>query len=223
MTDCDLTGVEEIKFKKGANVDLSNAKNLPHNIDLSDLGELNVNGVDLSFVEEMPAGWSDVYTDSYTRFPKRMFFTSEEVAITGNNIENCEEVKFSPAVRGVYFESDTKFPKKLDLSTIDIVVFGDCDLSGLEEIKFKDGAKVNFHSSKLPKVLDLSKYPNIELEISDIDNIDDIILKDKAQCDKIMEGIDFSSGLERLRFRRKCKYAKAQDKISVNRGDEPCL
>ena len=71
LSRCDLIGVEEIKFKDGSFVDLSEVENLSQDIDFSNVGELNVCGVDLSYMEEMPRTLKEVHSNEYTIFPKK--------------------------------------------------------------------------------------------------------------------------------------------------------
>ena len=329
LSCCDLSKVKEIKFKKGAKVCLKNVKNLSPDIDLSMIGDIDIRGLDVSYMEEKPTGWDKVKFDGNTILPKKMVFSAGEVNISGKNIANCEEVIFEPTVKKVVFTSDTIFPEKLDLSTVDKVDLRNCDLSGVKEIKFKKGAKVDLSFAKnvpsnidlsniedidisgvdlssmeecfcdticfgeytclpkkvslgdllelfqkdniknceelilrstveyvkfskdtvfpkvfsistsgnvylgnndfsnleelklkgtgcvklsklggYPKVLDLSECENVELDASQIGEMNSIVFRDKAQRDKFMETMKFERGIDKIRFKSKCEYAK---------------
>jgi hypothetical protein len=152
LSGCDLSKVKKIKFKAGAKVNLANVKNLSKDIDLSNIGEVNISGLDLSYMDEMPKAWSVFEHDNNTRFPKKMTFKEEKVRISGKNIEKCEEIKFESTVKEVKFAKDTIFPEVLDLSKVDEVYLSGCDLSGVKDIKFKEGVKMHFTSeTRFPK------------------------------------------------------------------------
>ena len=183
LSCCDLSKVKEIKFKKGAKVCLKNVKNLSPDIDLSMIGDIDIRGLDVSYMEERPTGWDKVKFDGNTILPKKMVFSAGEVNISGKNIANCEEVIFEPTVKKVAFTSDTIFPEKLDLSTVDEVYLRNCDLSGVKEIKFKKGAKVNLSFAKnVSSNIDLSNIEDIDISGVDLSSMEECF------CDTICFG-----------------------------------
>ena len=183
LSNCDLSGVKEIKFKEGARVNLANVKNLSPDIDLSMIKDINISGLDLSYMDEMPKGWDKVKFDGNTILPKKMVFSAGEVNISSKNIANWEEIIFEPTVEKVVFCPSTKFPEKLDLSTVDEVYLCNCDLSGVKEIKFKKGAKVDLSFAKnVPSNIDLSNIEDIDISGVDLSSMEECF------CDTICFG-----------------------------------
>ena len=213
----DLSGVKEIKFKKGAKVDLSYVKNLSKDIDLSMIGDINISGSDLSYMEARPEDWKTVKYNGYTCFPKKMSINSSCCIIMEDNVKNCEELILGSTVESARFLYNTVFPKVFSISTSSNVDLESNNFSSIEELKLKGTGCVKL--SKLggyPKVLDLSECENVELDASQIGEMNSIVFKDKEQRDKFMETMKFERGIDKIRFKRKCEYAKkSNNRISI--------
>ena len=213
----DLSGVKEIKFKKGSKVDLSYVKNLSKDIDLSMIGDINISGSDLSYMEARPEDWKTVKYNGYTCFPKKMSINSSCCIIMEDNVKNCEELILGSTVESARFLYNTVFPKVFSISTSSNVDLESNNFSSLEELKLKGTGCVKL--SKLggyPIVLDLSECENVELDASQIGEMNSIVFKDKEQRDKFMETMKFERGIDKIRFKRKCEYAKkSNNRISI--------
>ena len=173
LSQCDLADVKEIKFKKGAKVNLSEVENLSPNIDLSAPAELDLSGVDVSHIEDSDLLGNFIF-DSYTILPKKVTFSAPKITINGRNIVECEEVIFEPSVKNVVFATDTEFPEVLDLSSVDKVDLSQCDLANVKEIKFKKGAKVNLSEvENLSPNIDLSGLFEVDISGVDVSHIED--------------------------------------------------
>jgi stage II sporulation protein AA (anti-sigma F factor antagonist) len=103
LSYCDLKDVKEIKFKKGAKVNLKGVKNLSPSLDLSGPCEIDISGVDVSFIES-DSIWGSYTHNGDTKLPKKVSFRGEQVNIYKSNIEKCEEVVFGPKVKKVVFD-----------------------------------------------------------------------------------------------------------------------
>ena len=147
---CDLSGVKELKFREGAEVNLSGAKNLPKDLDVSMcsrlwLHECDLEGLNLKFREG-----AEVILSSAENLPKDL------------DVSMCSRVDLERA---------KNLPKDLDISQCSVVDLSYCDLEGLN-LKFKEGAVVNLYRAKnLPKNLDVSMCSKVELRMCDLEGL----------------------------------------------------
>ena len=98
----------------------------------------------------------------------------------------------------IYFDTDVKFPKNMDFASCDEVNLSDCDLSDVQSIRFKDGAKVNLsYAGNLPPNLDFSMCSRVDLEECDLSEQPNLRFKEGASVDlsgakNLPENLDFS-------------------------------
>ena len=84
----------------------------------------------------------------------------------------------------IYFDTDVKFPKNMDFASCDEVNLSDCDLSDVQSIRFKDGAKVNLsYAGNLPPNLDFSMCSRVDLEECDLSEQPNLRFKEGASVD----------------------------------------
>ena len=71
------------------------------------------------------------------------------------------------------------------------VNLSECDLEGVERIKFREGAEVDLNGAEnLPKELDVSMCSKVNLSCCDLEGVERIKFKDKAQEKEFMDGAE---------------------------------
>jgi hypothetical protein len=71
----------------------------------------------------------------------------------------------------------------------------ECDLGGVEELKFGEWSVVNFYGAKnLPEILDVSMCSQVFFDSCDMSGVKEVKFKDKAQAKKFMKGAKNFSG-----------------------------
>ena len=158
LNQVSLKNCDLSKVKKlkfnARNIVLTYVKNLPEVLDLSVCDEVNLSWCDLSKVKELK------------------FKDGAKVNFSG--------VQTLPEVFDIYIH----FPEVLDLSKCDEVNLSYCDLSGVKELKFKEGAKVNLlYADNLPEYLDVSMCDEVNLSYCDLSKVKELKFKDGAKVD----------------------------------------
>ena len=217
LEEANLEKVSEIKFKPGADVNLRNAKQIYAKMDLSQVKKLDIFGVYLRDYEELDfSNVEEIITGTYTTFPKNIRLSKNNDYII-KTLAN-ENVNFKISKGGDFkFGAEVSLPKRLDLSELEVVDFCDADLSDLEICKFMQGARVKLDKvTKYPAIIDLSECGDVVLDGSRVKEMNTIVFKDEAQRDKVMETMKFDGVIDKIRFKRKCEYAKkSNNRISI--------
>ena len=163
---CDLSGLN-LKFRKGAGVNLGSAKNLPKDLDVSmcsnvDLSDCDLEGLKLKFKEGAAVNLSGC-----KNLPKDLDLSMcSKVDLRGCDLSGLN-LKFRDGAE-VNLGDAKNLPKDLDFSQCSKVVLYRCDLIGLN-LKFREGAEVNLDSAKnLPKDLDVSMCSRVDLRWCDL-------------------------------------------------------
>ena len=199
---CDLEGLN-LKFREGAEVDLSGAYNLPKDLDVSmcskvDLSFCDLEGLNLNFREgaEVDLGYA-------ANLPKDLDVSMcSKVDLYGCDLSDLN-LKFREGAE-VNLSEAKNLPKDLDVSMCSKVKLEYCDLEGLN-LKFREGAEVNFSEAIiLPEVLDLSMCAKVNFNSCDMSVVKKIKFKDKKQEKIFMEGAK--------NFRGKVVYADEDKK-----------
>ena len=168
LSRCDLEGIS-LKFGEGAEIDLSTTVNLQKFLDLSMCSKVDVTDADLRGVKEIRSkdGADINFSAAYEKAEKhsivmegseKPFVLDEDGAIIVHSREEFEALKGENLK--VSFDADM-----VDLSW--------CDLSKVETIKFKEGAKVDLSYSKnLPEHLDVSMCAKVDLSKCDLSYVE---------------------------------------------------
>ncbi len=170
LSSLDLRKVENIKFREGAEVTLSDAENLPKSLDVSMCSKVNLFGCDLSGLNLKFREGAEVNLFSTKNLPKDLDVSMCSKVVLGHCDLSELNLKFREGAE-VNLDGAKNLPKDLDFSPCSKVDLSDCDLEGLK-LKFKEGAEVNLSGCKnLPKDLDLSMCSKVDLRGCDLSGL----------------------------------------------------
>ena len=174
LSRCNLDEIKNLRFRDGAKVNLSNSYYLPEGLDVSmcsevDLGGCNLKGLNLKFNEG-----AKVRLDEASNLPKDLDVSMcSMVDLWGCDLEGMK----------LEFKEDAE------------IVLGCCDLSKVETIKFKEGAKVNLSYSKnLSEHLDVSMCSVVGLSGCDLGGLS-LKFREGAEVN-LCEAYNFSKDLD---------------------------
>jgi len=179
LRGCDLSKVTQIIFEDGGDVILSEATNLPKDLDVSMCDEVNLSECDLRGINLKFRKGASVYLAGATNLDKDLDVSMcDEVGLYRCNLEGIN-LKFREGA-SVYLAGATNLDKDLDLSMCDYVDLSQCDLDGLN-LKFRKGAEVYLVGAKnLPTNLDVSMCGKVDLSQCDLKGID-LKFRERAQ------------------------------------------
>ncbi len=141
LSGCDLSGVDSIKLKDGADLYLGEAQNIPKTLDISKCHKIVLSNCDLSQVNLKFAPDSVVHFGHVSNFPKDLDVSMcDEPHFAGCDVLGVKNLKFKEN-SFVFFWSTQNLPEELDVSMCRKIYFYDCDLSSVKRIKFKDRAQ----------------------------------------------------------------------------------
>ena len=195
---CNLQGVQGIRFKDGAKVNLKGAENLPSNLDFSQCDEVNLGECDLS---EQPnlrfKEGASVDLSGAKNLPENLDFSCcDEVDLSYCNLIGQPNLRFKKGAKVNL--CDAALPPNLDFSHCAVVNLRYCDLSSQPNLRFKDGAKVSLYDAKnLPVNLDVSCCDEVNLGWCDLSEQSNLRFKDGAKVDlysaeNLPANLDFS-------------------------------
>ncbi len=147
---CNFEGVQNIRFKDGAKVNLSGAENFPRNLDLSKCSELWLCGdltslPHLRFKDGAKVDLSNAYN-----LPENLDFSMcSKVNLSGCNLKGQPNLRFNDGAK-VDLAFAYNLPEKLDISMCSKVDFEECDLSAVKELIFKNRQQMKKSHAKLP-------------------------------------------------------------------------
>ena len=161
----DFTGLQSMRFKEGAKVDLSKAQNLPKNLVLStcsdvDLRECDFTGV-LSILFKEGA---KVDLREAQNLPSQLDFSMcSEVDLRECDFTGVKSIRFCDDAE-VNLSKAQNLPSDIDVSMCADVKLLHCDLKEQPNLSFKDGARVNlYYAQNLPPQLDVSMCSDVSL------------------------------------------------------------
>ena len=139
LSKCVFSEVKGVMFKDDAIVNLSCAKELSKDLDVSMCYKVRLDDCDLSHVKELKFREGSLISLSDAKnLPKDLDVSMCGVIFfEGCDLKDTKELKFREGAR-VYFIRARNLPENLDISMSCIAGFDLCDLSGVNEIKFKD-------------------------------------------------------------------------------------
>ena len=166
----NLLGVQSIRFKEGAKVNLKGAKNLPENLDVSQCPEVNLSECDLKGQPHLcfKDGAEVVLKDAKNLPADLDFSRCVMVDLLGCNLRKQLNLRFKDgAIVNLGFAENLS--ENLDVSMCDEVYLSHCDLSQQPHLRFKEGAKVSLFGAKnLPPNLDFSECSEVYLSHCDL-------------------------------------------------------
>ena len=182
LCGCDLSEIQSIFFKDGAKVDLTCAKNLPPQLDVSTCSDVNLSRcnllkmVNLRFKEGAKVNLSSIKTLSQNLDVSMC----SEVNFSRCNLLRMVNLRFKEGAK-VDFSLATSLPPNLDVSMCADVNLSKCKLLGTGKLLFHEGAKVDFSSAKcLPAHLDVSMCADVNLSNCDLYQLSNLRFKDGA-------------------------------------------
>ena len=143
----DFGEVSELKLPKSHVIDLTECV-LPENLDLSKYREIYLKECDFKKVKNIKFREDcSVYMSGAKNLPNDLDLSKCRcVALAGCDVSNFEGFKFKYGAT-VYLAGAYNFPKKVDFSELGAVALSNqmkkCDLSGIEEIKFKNETRLS--------------------------------------------------------------------------------
>ena len=196
LSEANLDGVEKIIFKEGAEVDLSEARNMSCDMNVDAPKKLNLRGCNLTKVKNLSfAEGADVNLMGATLDVSKVDFSVfDKLAINYVDFSGVNELNFRKGAK-IEIYGGSNFPKVLDFSETNIL-FRACNFSGVDELKFEDGCVAKFeYCSHFPKTLDLSNIDISQLENCDFSGVEELKLKGGKSI-KIYECKGFSKTLD---------------------------
>ena len=183
LRKCDLSKVKVLKFREGAEVDLSLAENLPKDLDFSQCSKVNLDGCDLRGLNLKFSEGAEVDLECTRNMPEVLDLSMcSKVDLMGCDLSGVKEIKFREGAE-VYLREVKNLPKDLDFSQCSKVDLFSCNLEGLN-LKFREGAEVNFEWARnLPEVLDLSMCSKVNLRFCDLSGVKEIKFREGAEVD----------------------------------------
>ena len=147
IKNSDLSEVSNLILSEGYTLDLTECV-LPENLDLSKYREIYLKECDFKKVKNIKFREDcSVYMSGAKNLPNDLDLSKCRcVALAGCDVSNFEGFKFKYGAT-VYLAGAYNFPKKVDFSELGAVALSNqmkkCDLSGIEEIKFKNETQLS--------------------------------------------------------------------------------
>ena len=179
----NLSSLQGMHFKDGAEVDFSNAKNLPAHLDVSQCSNINFTNCNLS--EQSGLRFRDdaiVSLNGAKQLPANLDFSkSESVDLGYCDLANQPNLRFKDGAM-VFLTKPTNIPHDLDVSMCSKVHLTNCDLKSLSGLSFKENAVVWLdHDTNLPSQLDFSQCAEVSLRDCDLSNLHNLCFKEDAK------------------------------------------
>ena len=195
----NLQGVQSIRFKDGAKVNLKGAKNLPPNLDISMCDEVDLSQCNLREQPNLRFKDGAKVNLSYAEnLPKNLDFSQcLEVDLSQCDLSEQSDLRFRNGAK-VKLEKATNLPPELDFSCCDDVNLRECDLSNQPNLRFKDGASVYLgYVEYLPANLDFSQCDVVGLSGCDLKDQPNLRFKEGAKVNlrevkNLSANLDFS-------------------------------
>ena len=162
LRGCDLSKVKALKFREGAEVDLSCTRNLPKDLDVSMCSKVGLYGCDLEGLNLKFREGAEVKLLGCKNLPKDLDVSMcSKVDLGRCDLEGLN-LKFREGAE-VDLDEAKNLPKDLDVSMCSKVDLSFCNLREIKELKFKEGAIVNLRGAEnLPEDLDISMCDEVD-------------------------------------------------------------
>ena len=183
IKDCNLSALKQFSFQNGASILLEHVEGLPNEVDFSPCSRVRIAHVRLDNCNRLRFGQNAVVSlCDISYLPHDTDFSGcKEVVLSGGNcswgagnsncFQNVEKVELH----------EVKFWKNINVSDCDELKLVDCNLSGISELNFKNGAKVDLNGSKgLPPHLDFSSCSEVHLAYCDLSKQNDLCFAEGA-------------------------------------------
>lgn len=175
------------KIKLPAVCDLSNIKEFPENMDVSQCTEIrifqsNLEKIDFAKMKNL----SRIHLDFSYNLPEYIDFSNcWNVSLDNCNLKDVKEIKFGEKTKQVSFSYAENIPENLDLSMCDIVRLGGTDLTKIKHLKFKKDSRIYFNHSHnktiFPHDLDVSMCSYVNFEFCDMRSLQHLKFRDGAE------------------------------------------
>lgn len=147
LFECDLKNQPNLCISDGAKVNLSHVYNLPPQLDFSRCSKVLLSWCDLKNQSSLYfRGDAEVDLSNAQNLPKYLDFSGcKSVNLLNVNFKNQTKVCLKD-VYEVNLSAAQNLPRDLDISSCDEVNLAECDLSCLNCLKFKSGARVDLRN-----------------------------------------------------------------------------
>lgn len=182
--ECGCHNLDRLVFCKGANVSLSDVKDLPDVIDVSPCAKVQFSYMDLHGFEQMKFAQGANVSFRVTKLPQNIDVSQcDNVVFEYTDTSHLKDLKFKEnssvsfdIFGGPLTDSEKyRLPDNLDVSPCAKVEFNCYDLSACNNLKFKDGAEVSFmHSIGLPDDLDVANCSKVNFRGCDLKHFSEI-------------------------------------------------
>ena len=196
---CDFTGVQCVRFKDGAKVDLGAAQNLPPDIDVSMCSDVTLADCDLKDQPNLRfKEGAKVLLDGNQNIPAHLDISMcQSVYIYNCDLKDKINIRFKDGARVLLYNAQNLIPD-MDFSQCSDVTLADCDLKDQQHLCFRDGAKVDLRDiDNLPTNLDFSQCSEVTLAGCDLKNQPHLRFQNGAKVelrcvDNLSSNVDFS-------------------------------
>ena len=177
----DVNSVEELKDAIANGMFVNKA-----NLTSSKYHAVYLRDLDLSNVYKLRCmGDTEWYFDN-SILPSRLYLDVKQAAMNKCDFSNVNHLDCCNSFSGeitVNMGKAKNLSSKVDLTGIDYLSLSGCDLSGFEELKFKEYATVDLSNTyNLPKVIDADEYyAEVSLYNSDLKGVEELYLYKNAK------------------------------------------
>ena len=183
--ECDLSQFDNLSFRETSVVKFNRDYNFPDTLNVTNCGTVSFENCDISNLPSITISHSAKFNNVV--LPKAIYLSPTGSAVfDGCDFSTVDELTYSSKLLGaqeITFIKCRNLPKVLDLSKYGHFKFVETDLSGVEEIKFKPGRRID--------LIGAYNYPEV-LSFPPLDFLEDV-------C---MNGVDLK-GVKELRFSEK--------------------
>ena len=196
---CDFTGVQCVRFKDGAKVDLGAAQNLPPDIDVSMCSDVTLADCDLKDQPNLRfKEGAKVLLDGNQNIPAHLDVSMcQSVYIYNCDWKDLPRLRFIDGASVLLYNVQNLTPD-MDFSQCTDVTLAECDLKDQPNLCFRDDAKVDLRDvDNLPPNIDFSRCSEVKLFGCDLANQSHLCFKDGAKVelrgvDNLSPDVDFS-------------------------------
>lgn len=196
INNIDLSNASNLKFKDGAEVDLSGCENIPPHLDVSKCDKIYLSECDLSNLNDLKfKDNADISLADCKNVPSDIDITHcSGINLSALDLSEINNLKFAEN-SDANLSKCKNIPENLDVTPCKNVNLSECDLSCVKNLCFKDGATVIISESKLPQNIDFSNCNEVNLSGCDLSNVKNLKFKDGAKvnlpgCKNIPENFD---------------------------------
>ena len=184
ILECGCHNFDRLVFCKDADVSLSDVKDVPDVLDVSNCAKVEFSYMNLRKFEQMKFAQGADVTFRVTELPQSIDVSQcDNVVFEYTDASHLKHLKFkenasvSFNVFGSLLKDREKYrlPYNLDVSPCAKVEFNCYDLSACYNLKFKDGAEVSFlNSTALPDELDVANCSKVNFRGCDLKHLNKV-------------------------------------------------